>query len=73
MSRGKTGSHFRTMGGKPSKLKKSGRNQCEIIAERVDGSLLNGRRWDTDILSTRQTENSSRYVLNCLFSYFYSY
>lgn len=61
------------MGGKPSKLKKSGRNQCEIIAERVDGSLLNGRRWDTDILSTRQTENSSRYLIVYFHIHIHSY
>lgn len=59
------GANFQTLKGKPSKSKHSGRNDCDIIAtERVDGTLLNGRSWETDILNTRQTENSLRYFLN---------
>lgn len=58
------GAHFQTLNGKPSNKKYSGMKKCDNIASRgFDGSLLNGKDWETDFLNTRHTENSLRYLL----------
>lgn len=56
------GAHFRTVNGKSSKKKYSGMKKCDNVATTgIDGSLLNGKEWETDFLNTRHTENSLRY------------